>query len=98
MIPERILQGFVERPNWALRFIQHKIEEGGSTGMRELSLPDFRFNIIEEVGDPQFAGMHKDSYNFLLVCHHWFEVARRLLELWSFWGNSLEDVLEDFWR
>ena len=52
----------------------------------------FRFNITTEVGgDPQFAGIQHGSYNFLLVCHHWFEVARRLPELWSFWGNSLED-------
>ena len=51
----------------------------------------FGFNITTEVGDPKFAGIQKDSYNFLLVCHHWFEVARRLPELWSFWGNSFED-------
>jgi hypothetical protein len=51
----------------------------------------FRFNITTELGDPQFAGIQKGSYSFLLVCHHWFEVARRLPELWSFWGNGLED-------
>ena len=51
----------------------------------------FRFNITTEVGDPQFAGIQKGSYNFLLVCHHWFEVAHRIPELWSFWGNRLED-------
>jgi len=50
----------------------------------------FRFKITTEVSDPKFAGIQKDSYNFPLVCHHWFEVARRLPELWSFWGNSLE--------
>ena len=51
----------------------------------------FRFNITTEDGDPQFAGIQKGSYNFLPVCHHWFEVAHRLPELWSFWGNTLED-------
>jgi hypothetical protein len=51
----------------------------------------FHFSITTELGDPKFAGIQKGSYSFLLVCHHWFEVARRLPELWSFWGNSLED-------
>jgi len=49
----------------------------------------FHWNVIPE---PTFeAELTKGSYNFLLVCHHWFEVASRTPELWGFWGNNLED-------
>ena len=48
----------------------------------------FRWNATP---DGDFGGLSKGSYNFLLVCHHWFEVASCTPELWSFWGNSIHD-------
>jgi len=36
-------------------------------------------------------GFEKRSYNFLLVCHRWFQVASCTPELWGFWGNNLRD-------
>ena len=51
----------------------------------------FRLSVTPETAGGHFTGLQEDSYNFLLVCHHWLEVARRTPELWGFWGNSLGD-------
>ena len=50
----------------------------------------FRWNVTPGGAPPYFVGLQKGSYNFLLVCHHWFEVASHTPELWAFWGNTLE--------
>jgi Leucine-rich repeat (LRR) protein len=48
----------------------------------------FRWNVIP---DEDFGGLSAASYNFLLVCHHWFQVASGTPGLWCFWGNSIQD-------
>jgi len=50
----------------------------------------FRLHIMPESSGSRPLKVRKGSYGILLVCHHWFRVARKTPELWSFWGNDLE--------
>ena len=35
----------------------------------------------------------RNTFNFLLVCRHWFDVATSTPSLWAFWGTSLRECL-----
>ena len=38
-----------------------------------------------------FGAGEERSYNFLLVCHYWYEVASCTPDVWSYWGNTPKD-------
>ena len=62
----------------------------------------FSWNLVRPDPDPEldshFDGFCKGSYNFLLVCHRWFQVASHTPKLWTFCGNALRDWEKWFHR
>ena len=55
----------------------------------------FRWNVIPEY---LFGELERGSYNFLLVCHHWFEIASNTPEVWTYWGNTLKQWSQCYQR
>ena len=55
----------------------------------------FRWNVTP-IGD--FGGLRKGSYNFLLVCHHWFKISSSTPALWTFWGDTLKQWSQQYRR
>ena len=100
VIPERILQGFVEglRLSSTPRPVQHKIERGGYIGIRALSLPVF------QTVTPEAPELREAAGDFEPVVTNEEEVVRALLYPGELGVTELrrdvetEDVSEDFWR
>jgi len=74
--------------------IQLKRAGNSLLNVSTLLIPEVLGSIFcwNAIPDGKFGGMPKGSYNFLLVCHRWFEVESCTPELWSFWGNTILDL------
>jgi len=72
----------------SIRTLEKQIEEGGGDEILVWSLAR---EVGHSLHSRHFDGLRRGSHNSLLVCRHWFEVASRTLEVWSFWGNTLQD-------
>jgi len=54
--------------------------------------------LLNVIPDGDFSGLIKGSYNFLLVCRRWYEVALCTPKLWSSWGNTIRDWSQRYAR
>ena len=90
----RALEEQIKEQEWAIA----KLKRARNSLLNISKLPPevlgniFRWNVTIK---DDFGGLEEMSHNFLLVCYHWFEVAARTPELWSFWGTDLEDWEEE---
>jgi len=91
----------------AIRAVERQTNEGNgdvislkrfrnsSVNVPEWAIPEILGNILVwslvQEHAWTFQGPQKGPYNFLLVCHHRFEVACSTPELWSLWGSTLQD-------
>ncbi|KAF9779273.1 hypothetical protein BJ322DRAFT_452260 [Thelephora terrestris] len=95
-----------------IRELEKKIEEGAGDITQLKRARNSVLNISTRV-PPEILGcifiwrardrghldrLRKSSYQFLFVCHRWYEVACHTPELWSFWGHTLTQWLRLYRR
>ncbi|KAF9779808.1 hypothetical protein BJ322DRAFT_343667 [Thelephora terrestris] len=51
----------------------------------------FWWNVVSGVSST--GRISRNTFNFLLVCRYWFDVATSTPSLWAFWGTSLRECV-----
>ena len=78
--------------------IQLKREHNSFLNISLLVPPEILGRILAWVGRERIQDdeIKPHFYDFLLVCHHWFEVVKGTPKLWNFWGNTMTQW--HYWR